>query len=236
MRPQGWVFHTHVAPTEVFSSSSRGVRPRRTEKSTRRRRARARTSTGDHVDGDLKWARNRWTGVDWRPVAKRQAGLASCLSSFSLQERTLSPPVFPAPPLQDPGLFVGVFRQLETGCSRSVLPGPDTKKFVDGYLPVCCFPPGTCSGISVPSAHTAPRRFGHHPKKWFFRYPAKSQHSRRRRARVLPSIARSSNKRPMNLRRCCKRSTLVFLPTPRVSDECPQELVLFSRACSCCQT
>ena len=78
------------------------------------RRARARTSTGDYVDGDLKWTRNKWTGVDQRPVAKRQAGLAWCLSSFSsfsLLERTCSPPVFPAPPLQNLVLLAGVFRQ-----------------------------------------------------------------------------------------------------------------------------
>ena len=37
-----------------FSSSSRGVRPRRTERSTGWRRAAARASTSDHFDGDLK--------------------------------------------------------------------------------------------------------------------------------------------------------------------------------------
>ena len=39
---------------------------RATERSTRKRRARARTSTGDHVDGDLKWLRNKWTSLDRR--------------------------------------------------------------------------------------------------------------------------------------------------------------------------
>ena len=77
------------------------------------------------------------------------------------------------PSSSSPGSGAGVLRQLETGCSRPVLPGPETKRLVFRYLRVAGFRLKMFGDFfcSVPTAHTAPRRLGHRPKNWLSGIP-----------------------------------------------------------------
>ena len=170
VRPQEWVFHTHIVPTEFLPQAH--VAPVTNGEVTRRRRARARTSTGDHVVDDLKWTRT--TSGPVSSGVQLQASSWACLVSFQFF-------------LSWKGLVLHRSSQLFLFRIGVRLWGfSDNFKWV--VLDRCCPIPkqrGLSTGIflfagfrlvfgdficPVPRGHTASRRLGHHSKKLLFKY------------------------------------------------------------------